>query len=1339
MEYNFTRFQVLVTFHGNFMSCVALFILTVYTLELKAQGQDHERGFLSVQNYSHETYDGHYQNWSVAQDKNGFIYTGNGNGILEYDGATWRLISAPGLQAVRSVVVDKDNVKWVGADRELGYLEADSLGFLQFKSLKDKIPTSNPLTGNVWDVLLLEEGVLFVVGTTIYKWKDKKFKIVSSPGPVYRQFQVYNRTYFVIRGKGIYEYIDDSLQLITNGDLFKDSKILAMLPYENDTILFAISDKGVFIFDGSELVELQSDVGDYFSENKLYQGMIMPDSTYLFITLRGGAIHIDNQGKRIRTITTEDGILNNQLHGKTLDDQGALWLALQTGVSRVEPYLPYTFFDERSGLEGTVSAITRHQGTLYVGTYSGLFALEPNSAGTLSRFSRISEIKSGCFSLLSVGDDLLAATSDGAFEILDGKAVQLHKKEGSRVLYRSKRDSNRVYLGHFYGLSSLYKSDGKWGHENDLSQIEDDIFSIASDNTGALWLGTSLHQVIKIDFPKKNGIRKSLDISDLRIERYEEGLPEGSTNAYLIDNEVFVTTSGDGGPLFKLNKSSGKFQRETQFGKKFGLDSMNIYPRGYRSDGRYVLLESTPVEGKRFRFSAFKNESGNYSIKRLYDERIRSTTETHVFWDHKDLLWIGGENITKYDLTNGFSPESSAKAYVRKVSIGQDSVIFGGTKAKFQRPLLEYTNNALRFEYASPKFMDSKANRFKYLLEGFDEDWSDWTLETKKDYTNLPSGVYQFRVKAIGIFGFISPEGSFSFEILPPWYLRWWAYVIYILFFVTLLYLLIQWRAGQLKAKNEALEKLIAVRTSEVQHQANQLKIQAEKLLELDKAKSRFFANISHEFRTPLTLIKGPIERLEQNFDEKLSAENVKMVRRNTNRLLNMVNQLLDLSKIDEGSLKLALTEGDAYKCLRAAASSFNSHAAQRNIDYRVKIPQSVLWASFDRDKVENIIYNLLGNAFKFSEDGSEIAFEASFEQQQLLIKVSDTGKGIPSESLPFIFERFYQVDGGNTREKEGSGIGLSLSKDLVELMDGTIEVTSKLGKGTYFNVRLPIQEIKTGDKKIVDDSMVPNRTEGKNSYDFTKADDRDLPAILLIEDNRDMRHFIAEQLIKFYRVIEATDGQQGLKRALANPPDLIITDLMMPKMDGIELCKKLKTDVNTSHIPVIMLTAKAGMENKIEGLETGADDYLTKPFDAKELLVRTKNLIEQRKKLRELYSNKEIQVDPKKVTVNSIDQKFLEKLVNLLEDNYSDAAFGVPQMQTMLGMSKTQLHRKLKALTNEAPGELLRNFRLKRAAQLLSQKADNVTQIAYQVGFNNLSYFAKCFKELYGVAPSAY
>ncbi len=1317
---------------------LALLMLNSICSLLWAQNKNMEQGHYAVTNYNHEGYKAHYQNWFITQDKKGFIYSGNGDGILEFDGVSWRLISSPGLKAVRTVVVDENNVKWIGADRELGYLETDSLGFLQYKSLKDKIPPDYPLTANIWQIFPEQDRILFFADNRIYSWKDNLFSIIPHPGRIYREYQVHGKVYVPIVDQGMYEVVGDTLQMIPNGKMFKDMRPIIGLPYGENSVLFVTKFSGLYVYDGNGITKLENEIENYLKENRPYAGYQLADSSLAFATLNGGVIIMDRNGGLLKILTTEEGILNNQVHGLTVDDQNALWMALQTGISQVEPDLPYSFFDKRSGLEGTVSAIARHQGNLYVGTFSGLYALEVGSGTSPAKFNRIKGIQSGCFFLLSLENGLLAATADGVFVVSEKEASEVYRLGGTRTLCQSKRDENRVFVGHMHGLSTIYFENGQWQAEKDLEQFKEDIFSIAADKNETLWLGTSLHTVIEVDYSSLSNRSKEMDFDLIKVNRYGEGLPEGRPNVFLLKDELLVVADGIDGPLFKFDRDSGHFSPEPHFGKRFGLDSLYVYPIAYQNQGDYILLESKPYNGRQYRFAAAKDGDENYSLQRFYDERFRSTTDTHLYWDNKNLLWFGGERITSYDFGKKYDFNSSFDTYIRKVTIGQDSTIFGGDKSDFTGPALNYSNSSLRLEYATPSFMDPQENRYQYRLDGFDDQWSDWTKETKKDYTNLPEGDYQFLARAQNIYGDVSTVGSFDFEILAPWYRTWWAYLLYVVLFVSFLVAILKWRSRQLKAKNAALEKLIAVRTSEVQHQANQLKIQAEKLLELDKAKSRFFANISHEFRTPLALIKGPIEQLEQHFDEKLSMENVKMIRRSANRLLNMVNQLLDLSKIDEGSLKLAPTEGDVYKCLRAATSSFNSHAAQCNIDYRVQIPQAVLWASFDRDKLDNIMYNLLGNAFKFSEDGSQIGFEVSQDEGRLQILVSDSGKGIPKEKLPFIFDRFYQVDNGNTREKGGSGIGLSLSKDLVELMHGTISVSSEMGKGTIFAVEIPLQEIKTGRRKF---SGVTTRqgSIGKRPFALVKDDKRSVPSVLLVEDNSDMRHYITEQLIRFYKVKEAVDGRAGLKKAISDPPDLIITDLMMPKMDGIELCEKLKTDVQTSHIPVIMLTAKAGIDNKIAGLETGADDYLTKPFDAKELLVRTKNLIEQRRNLRELYSKTKIQVDPKKITVTSIDQKFLEDLLTLLEENYSDSDFGVPLMQQALAMSKTQLHRKLKALTNEAPGELLRNFRLKRAAQLLAQKADSVTQIAYKVGFNNLSYFAKCFKDLYGVAPSSF
>lgn len=1298
-------------------------------------------GNIPIENYSPKQYSAHHQNWHITQDQTGFIYAANGEGILEFDGASWRLISFPGLRAVRTVIVDRNNVKWVGGDRELGYLTPDSVGILKYKSLKDKIPESHPLTANIWQIFLEGDRVVFVSDNSLYSYKNGSISVIPHPGngSIYREYQVRGKVYVSIIGEGMFFLKGDGLELIPGGEFFKNIRATVALPFGQDSVLFVSKGAGMYLYNGLAISKMPNEIEAYLDENLLYAGQRLTSSAYAFATLRGGIIIMDDKGKHIRNITENDGIANNQVHAMAVDREGALWLAHQTGISKVALQLPYTYYDSRNGFEGTVSCILKHKGRLYVGTYSGLYVFDERIGSNEPTFQKIDGITSGCFSLLSKEGELFAASANGVFKILEGGVLQVSNLLGCRALGLSKLYSDRIFIGHLHGLSSIKYAGGEWLAENDLGQIKDDIFSITPTESGGLWLGTSLSPILKVEFQDSENSNSDLEIVNLFVERYTEGIPEGSTNVWRIDEELFVTTDGEGGPLYKLDPSSKKFLPEKEFGNKFGLDSLYIYPRAYQNNGQYILLESKPVQGRVFRFTASKNGNGAYDVQRFYDEAIRSTTETHLFWEDENHIWSGGESMYKYDFNSKYKFKDHFHTYVRKVTVGNDSIIYGGDPSIQPNTVLNYSNFGIRFEFASLT-SQPEANTYKYNLLGFDGQWSEWSHEKRKDYTNLPEGDYSFLVRSRNIYGDIGQVGAFNFIVLPPWYRTWWAYLLYLILFVGFLWIILQLRSRQLKVRNEALEKLIEVRTAEVQHQANQLKIQAEKLLDLDRAKSRFFANISHEFRTPLTLIKGPIEQLEQNFEQKLSLETVRMIRRNANRLLNMVNQLLDLSKIDEGSLKLSPTEGDVFKCLRAAVSSFNSHAAQRSIDYRVRIPTNMLWASFDRDKLENIVYNLLGNAFKFSENGSEISFVADYFGNHLQIQVSDTGLGIPPERLPFIFDRFYQVDNSATKEKEGSGIGLSLSKDLIDLMEGAISVSSEEKKGTFFTVLIPLQEIKTRSNKV-DLTEAPKAIYQNipNIYDLTPSDHRNLPKILLIEDNSDMRQFIKGQLIGTYKVIEAVNGEAGLQYALKDPPDLIVTDLMMPRMDGIELCRKLKTDLHTSHIPVIMLTEKAGRENKIEGLETGADDYLTKPFDGKELLVRVKNLIEQRKYLRELFSNKDTGIDPKKVTVTSVDQKFLEEVLVLLENKFSEPDFGVPEMQVALAMSKTQLHRKIKALTNESPGELLRNFRLKRAAQLLRQKVDSVSQIAYMVGFNNLSYFAKCFKGLYGVPPSVY
>ncbi len=542
----------------------------------------------------------------------------------------------------------------------------------------------------------------------------------------------------------------------------------------------------------------------------------------------------------------------------------------------------------------------------------------------------------------------------------------------------------------------------------------------------------------------------------------------------------------------------------------------------------------------------------------------------------------------------------------------------------------------------------------------------------------------------------------------------------------------------------------IIYRSFRIKQKANRV------LLEMDQLKSRLFSNISHELRTPLTMIMSPLEEiLSDEPGIKPSGKTIRMMQRNTKRLLNLVNQMLDLSKLDAGSLKLELVQEDIVKFLRVLIISFASIAEKKIISFPYKLPDGKFITWFDPDKFEKIITNLLSNAFKFTSEGGEVKCEVILPEQEnelMEVIVSDTGIGIPSNEIDNVFNRFHQVKSSNYIGSGGTGIGLALTKELVELLHGEVDVRSKLGKGTTFTVRVPVgkdhlreeefllkksDEINTIDYSTDHDDIKDSGERTGDIYEGPKSED-ELPLVLIVEDHTDIRTHLREKLEDSFRIMEANDGIVGLDKATENIPDLIITDLMMPRMDGVEMCNKLKTDKRTSHIPVIMLTAKAEEEDKLAGLETGADAYIIKPFSMKEVKLRVRKLIEQRNMLRDRFS-REITLEPKDIAVTSVDEKFLHNTMTVIEGHMNNNEFEVRMLQDEAGMSRMQLFRKLKALTGQTPSEFIRTVRLKRAAKLFKQNYGNVAQVAYEVGFNNLSYFAKCFKELYKIAPSDY
>jgi signal transduction histidine kinase/DNA-binding response OmpR family regulator len=610
--------------------------------------------------------------------------------------------------------------------------------------------------------------------------------------------------------------------------------------------------------------------------------------------------------------------------------------------------------------------------------------------------------------------------------------------------------------------------------------------------------------------------------------------------------------------------------------------------------------------------------------------------------------------------------------------------------------------------------------------------------------------------------------------VFTPW---WKSYAAFISYFCILTILLIGFWYYQRRRQS-------------IKNQLLREHLEAEKLRELDHIKSRFFANISHEFRTPLTLILGPMQSVLAKIRDIGLKNELNLVLRNATRLERLVNQLLDLSRLEAGKMNLQVQQLDIIPLLRKIVLAFTSWAERKKISLKYKNTLDSLLAYIDQDKIEKIMNNLLSNAFKFTPEGGKIVVDVSILQPPLSpftkgetnpsplsrgdtggcnktnsefpvpnsdfveITVTNTGPAIPADKIDKIFDRFYQVDDSYTRDHEGTGIGLSLVKELVELHYGTIDVQCRragLQSRTTFTILLPLDREQFSDDEIIETPSsleettsetipeeIPLRVESEDEPDEKqwRMSQQERPLILLIEDNPDMRVYIRENLQDCYRVIEAVNGRQGRDLAFNKIPDLVLSDIMMPEMDGFQVCEAIKSDMRTSHIPVILLTARAEIKDKLKGLERGADDYISKPFVIEEIKVRVKNLIEQRQKLRERFS-REALFGIKDIALNQSDEEFLHHAMEMINEHIDDPQYTVQNLGDSIGMSRMTLHLKLKALTDQSPHNFIRLLRLKKAAVLLKQKTATVTEVAYEVGFKNLSHFAKAFQEQFGETPS--
>jgi len=875
------------------------------------------------------------------------------------------------------------------------------------------------------------------------------------------------------------------------------------------------------------------------------------------------------------------------------------------------------------------------------------------------------------------------------------------------------------------------------------------VTALHQDGNGIFWIGTE-EGFARLEYdnseraqPKLTWFRsKSNDKNSLNFNHVSCFLDDP-----VDDNLLWVSTKGGG--LNVLEKSTGKFTHiTTQDGLcnnvVYGIladNEGNIW--GSTNNGIFCLLNKRKDEHGRLLFRHFTKASG------LQDDEFN--TGAYAKLTNGDLAFGGIKGLNVFNpgtvLQNGFTPN----VFITNI-LADNEVVMPNDKTGILKQTIEqassitlnHLQDIFTLEFSSLDFTAPAQNKYRYQLVGIDKDWVESGTRRTATYLHLPSGSYVFKLQGSNSQGMWSPKiAELKIIVTPPWWRTWWAYALY----------------GLLMGFGARSYFKFRINKAKLQSQLHYEQQEAKRVKELDTVKTQLYANITHEFRTPLTVILGMANQVK-NDPEKYLVKGVDMIVRNGENLLNLVNEMLDLSKLESGKMTLNLIHGDIISFLRYIVESFQSLAAGQKKQFHFFSDTDELMLVFDAEKIRQIITNLFSNALKFTPEQGNIYVSISQEvadkndRTLLVIKVKDTGMGIPENQLEHIFDRFYQLDNSHTRKAEGTGIGLALTKELVKLMNGSILVKSPpIGatKGTEFIIHIPLTKVRVEDdvallvpayKENTKEVKVEERT---GAHSIVGADnDSSQPLVLLVEDNADVVAYTASCLPD-YKLAVGKDGREGIEIATEIIPDLIITDVMMPFIDGFEMCRRLRQDERTSHIPIIMLTAKADIQSKLEGLDKGADVYLEKPFHKEELLLRIKKLLELRKNLRQYYSRQMgiiENADPKvkqgaeTVIDEKAEHEFVKKVREIVEANFSNYDFSVDQLCKIIFMSHSQLHRKLEALTGCSPNKFIRIVRLNRAKELLLNKALSIAAVALDCGYNDPGYFARVFKQEYGNTP---
>lgn len=1074
------------------------------------------------------------------------------------------------------------------------------------------------------------------------------------------------------------------------------------------------------------------------------------------------------------------------------DREGGLWVA-SDGLHRLRRS-SFTVLGEPEGLVRNVYSIAQQSdGTLWFGTLRhGLARLRD---GRIRVFGEGRGLFSNLpFSVYVDRDDRLwlgfwrggACTFDGV-ECARPTGVPGFETSTVRAIFHDSRGDH--WIGTDEGL--YLRRGERWRRFGLSDGLPTDAIRVVKEGSdGALWIGTYGGGIVRIS----GGRIESLNTS--------HGLSHDLIRSIYVDADgvLWVGTEGRGLNRIVLDpRAPLTAARITSFTTEDGLFSDVVHQIVEDDFGRLWMSSNQGIFwADREDLEAFARGDIDRVHVVSYTERdglrnreANGGVQSPAIADREGRIW--------FSMIDGVAVVDPSRIRRNEVAppVVIESVV---TERREIDPLrtaeieLEAEERELEIRYTGLSLLAPEKVRFRYKLEGFDRDWVSAGARRVAFYTNLPPASYTLHVVASNNDGVWNEEGaSLRLSVAPFFYETGW-FVAAIVGLVGIGGLTaLRWRDRHTRARAEMLEALVTERTDELVRQGETVARQAEHLRELDEAKSRFFANISHEFRTPLTLTIGPLEDLREGLRGELSSdavESLELALRNSRRLLVLVDELLAVARLEAGEIRLQARRGDLAAFLRQTGREYAHLAERKQIEVRLNLPSEPVPLWFDPQLLEKVIGNLLSNALKFTPDGGKVrlalmeshdaedAAAPSMEEGaegsapgMVTIEIRDSGPGIPEDEIPKIFRRFYRYGAEDGPLEPGTGIGLSLAKELAELHRGRIEVESELGFGTVFRVTLPRgrdhlhpDEIaEEGGDRVLERQATPSPTSpmrpepappdgtapsphgapaserlSESPRHQSPLDDADITTILVVDDDPDLRAYVRDHLSSSYRVLEAGDGEEALDLARSCTPDLVISDLMMPVLDGHGLVQALKEDRRTDFIPVVLLTAKVSPEEKLEGLGEGADDFVTKPFDMAELEARVGNLISSRRRLRVRYRSQRV-LRPEPVEVLSADAAFLEAVRAVVEENLHDEEFSVDDLARVLGRSRSNLYRRLREVHDDPPAEVIKSMRLERAAHLLEAEFGSVAKVAYSCGFKSVSHFSRCFKERFGVPPSEY